>query len=87
MNAYRPHILSWLALLGLLGASLAVVHYAPAAVHTPVVLLIAAAMAALVLAVFMGLRHMAGLTRVFALGGLLWLLLMVVLTLADYLTR
>lgn len=87
MTIYRAHILTWLALLGLLAAMVAVANLAPEAARTPAVLLLATVMASLVLAVFMGLRHMTGLMRVIALGGFLWLGLMIVLTLADYLTR
>ena len=36
---------------------------------------------------FMDLRHENPLTKLFALGGLFWLLLLIGLTMADYLTR
>jgi cytochrome c oxidase subunit 4 len=48
---------------------------------------IASAKAGLVMMFFMHLQQHAGLTRVFALGGLLWLGVLLGLTLSDYLTR
>jgi cytochrome c oxidase subunit 4 len=48
---------------------------------------IAAAKAVLVVVFFMHLQQHGGLTRIFALGGLLWLGVLFGLTLSDYLTR
>lgn len=44
-------------------------------------------MAATIVTVFMDLRHAGGLMRVFALGGVLWLVFMWILFPVDYLTR
>ena len=44
-------------------------------------------MAATIVTIFMDLRHAGGLMRVFALGGLLWLVFMWILFPVDYLTR
>ena len=52
-----------------------------------VAMAIAAIKAALVALYFMHLRFSTPLTRVFAAAGLLWLLIALVLTMADYLTR
>jgi cytochrome c oxidase subunit 4 len=59
----------------------------PAAWHTPVALLIAAAKATLVLMVFMHLWYSPRLIWLIAFGSLLWLAIMLALTFADYLTR
>lgn len=48
---------------------------------------IAFLMAALIVAIFMGLRSAGTLIRWFALGGLMWLLFLLALTPVDYLTR
>jgi cytochrome c oxidase subunit 4 len=54
----------------------------------PVVgLVVAAAKAGLIASVFMELRNRGGMVRVFAAAGFFWLVLMFVLTGADYLTR
>ncbi len=54
---------------------------------TPVALTIASTKALLVAIWFMQLRRAGALLRLFALGGLGWLAIAVVLTMADYLTR
>lgn len=87
MSNYRPLLVAWLALLLLLALSVAALQWAPATLAHVVSLACAVSMAALILAFFMGLRHSAGLVRVFALGGVLWLGLMSVLTAIDYVTR
>lgn len=48
---------------------------------------IAFLMAALIVAIFMGLRSAGTLIRWFALGGLMWLLFLLALAPVDYLTR
>ncbi len=54
---------------------------------TPLSLLIALGKAALIFTVFMRLRTQGPLVRVFALAGVFFLLLLLVLTAADFLTR
>ena len=63
--------------------------YAPIseAWHTPVALAIAAAKATLVVLFFMHLLYSPKLNWLVAFGSLLWLLIMLTLTFADYLTR
>ncbi|MBB3060491.1 oxidase [Microbulbifer rhizosphaerae] len=84
---YRPAVITWLALLILLGISLLATAMASTALRYTVHFLCAIAMAALVMVVFMQLRAASGLLRLFALGGLLWIALLLMLTLADVLTR
>jgi caa(3)-type oxidase subunit IV len=81
--------LAWVlaSLLGLLAASALTVLLPPAAWKTPLSLGVAVAKTALVAALFMRLREHAGLTRVFAAGGVCWLAILAVLAAADYLTR
>jgi cytochrome c oxidase subunit 4 len=75
------------ALMALLAVTVAAafVHLGPWAL--PVTLAIAAVKATLVMLWFMHLRYERGLVRVFAGAGLLWLAILLLLTLADYLTR
>jgi cytochrome c oxidase subunit 4 len=55
--------------------------------NTPLALIIAMAKAGLIVAFFMNLRYGSPLLRVFAAGGFLWLTILMILTLADVLTR
>ncbi len=48
---------------------------------------IAAAKAVLIFLFFMHIHKSSGLTRLFALAGLLWIVIMLLLTFGDYLTR
>lgn len=84
---YRPALLTWLALMLLLGITLLAGMLQSAALRYSVHFLCAAAMAALVMLVFMRLRSDGELLRLVAVGGLLWIALLIVLTLADVLTR
>lgn len=52
-----------------------------------VALTIATCKALLVIFYFMHVRYSSPLTWVFALGGFLWLVILIVLTMSDYLTR
>ena len=78
---------AWLILLALLGGNI-VLAYAGLGRAAPAIhLAVAAAMAALVLILFMELDRGASLFWVFAGAGFFWLALLFVLTAADYLTR
>jgi cytochrome c oxidase subunit 4 len=57
------------------------------ALSVVVALAIAVAKALLVALIFMHVRHSRPLTRVVVVGGLLWLVILLALTLSDYLTR
>jgi cytochrome c oxidase subunit 4 len=57
------------------------------ALNTPVALAIAVTKASLVIWFFMGVRFNTPLTKVVVVSGLLWLVIMFVFTLGDYLTR
>jgi cytochrome c oxidase subunit 4 len=75
------------ALLLLLGLSAASVLLPPAPWKTALGLGIAAAKVAIIGICFMRLNRTSGLTRIFAAAGVFWLMLLAVLTGADYLTR
>jgi len=55
--------------------------------NTPIALAVAIAKASLVVIFFMGLRYNTPLTKVVAVAGLFWLMILFGLTLNDYLTR
>lgn len=55
--------------------------------NTPIALAIALAKAALIVLYFMNVRHGSPMLRVFAAGGFLWLIILFVFTLSDYVTR
>jgi cytochrome c oxidase subunit 4 len=55
--------------------------------NTMLALIIASIKAALVMIVFMHLRHSTKLTRVIAIAGFMWLCIMITFTFSDYLSR
>jgi len=57
------------------------------ALNTPVALAIAVTKAVLVVLYFMHVRYSSRLTWVVVAGGFLWLIIMIGLTMSDYLTR
>ena len=90
MTILRPPrriVIVWLLLAALLAGNTALA-FVGLGVFAPVVhVAVAAAMAALVLVVFMELDRGASLFWVFAGAGFFWLAILFALTAADYLTR
>ncbi len=84
----RRYLFTAAALMGLLALTFGA-HFLPVGprLHLALALGIAAAKAALIAGVFMHLRRGSALVRLFAGAGLVWMLLLFALTLADYLTR
>jgi cytochrome c oxidase subunit IV len=52
-----------------------------------IALVIAVTKATLVILIFMHVRYSSQITRLVVVGGIFWLLLLIVLTMSDYLTR
>ena len=77
----------WAALLLLLATTTGAAFLPLGSFNASVALAIAACKALLVLIVFMELRRSSGLVRAFAVAGFFWLLILLTLTSADYLTR
>jgi cytochrome c oxidase subunit IV len=75
------------ALMVLLGATVAVALIPLGPFNVLVALAIAVTKALLVVLYFMHVRYNSKLTWVFASGGVLWLLIMVILTMGDFLAR
>jgi len=80
-------IIAFVLLFVLLGANIGVTFLPFGTFRLALHLGTAIVMAVTIVTIFMDLRHAAGLMRVFALGGLLWLVFMWVLFPVDFLTR
>lgn len=83
----RSFVWTFAALLVLLAATVAASRLRLGVWAPFVAFGIATAKAVLIALYFMHLRHRGGITRLFAVGGLVWLALLFTLTLADYTTR
>jgi cytochrome c oxidase subunit IV len=86
-TALRPLLLSWAALMILLGSTLGLAFVPLGSGNLVVALSIGTLKALIVLAVFMELREGPSLKWVFAAAGFFWLMIMFVLSATDYLTR
>lgn len=87
MNEFRPYLLTWVVLLALLGIVIAGAELLSGMLALAVVLGGALGMIGAIIVMFMGLKTADALMKVFATGGALWLGFLVVLTMADYVTR
>ena len=90
MNAYpteRQLRAIWLFLLGLLVATVIVGSFDLGLLSLPVALAIAVVKAVLILLFFMELRYSKRVVWVFAIAAYLWIAIMIVGTLQDYLSR
>jgi len=85
--ALRPHLIPFLGLLGLLALTATCAGLPLGAVNLPLSLLLAVAKTLLVAIFFMELRHNTLLIRLAALVGLIWLSILLMLALSDYMTR
>ena len=86
-TSLRPLLLSWVALMALVGTTLGLSFVPMGSFNLVVALGIAALKALIVFAVFMELWSGPSLRWVFAGAGFFWLMIMFVLTGADYFTR
>ncbi len=80
-------ILSWIALLALLGATVSIAYWKLGVANTVIAMSIAALKGTIVAAIFMELRERNALTLTFAGAGFFWLGIMLWLALTDYVTR
>ena len=81
------YLLVFLALMVLTAVTVGASYVNLGAFNNLVALAIAFTKAALVVWIFMNMRHASPLSRLAAAGGLLWLVILFGLTLADYWTR
>lgn len=86
-DSRRVYFLVYLALLMLLGATVAIAYIELGSLNTLLALAIAITKAVLVILYFMHVRESDVLTRIFVAAGFVWLLILIGLTLSDYLTR
>ena len=86
-TSLKPLLLAWLALLVLLGTTLGLAFVPMGSFNIVVALSIGALKALVVFAVFMELWNRPSLKWVFAAAGFFWLMILMLLTAADYLTR
>lgn len=84
---WRRNLPVWAALMALLALSAWAAYWPFGALNTVMGFAVAALKAALVLLVFMQLRHASGLVRIAAACGLFWAAILFTLTLADVLSR
>ena len=91
MNAHptsiRPYLLTWAILMLLLVLTWGAAQINLGPFNVAVALVIAISKMALVLLYFMHVRHSSRLTWIFVAAGFVWFLIMIDLTLSDYLTR
>lgn len=80
-------LLCWVALLALLALTVAAAFAPLGAAKTAIGYAIATAKAALILWFFIEMRREDGLVRLAAAAGFVWMLILLTLTAADYLTR
>lgn len=77
----------WATLIVLTGLTSAASYVDVGEWNIVVALLIAVTKASLVVWIFMGVRHVTTLTRLFVAAGLVWLFIMILITFSDYRTR
>jgi cytochrome c oxidase subunit IV len=77
----------WVALIILTGVTSAASYVDVGEWNVVVALLIAVTKASMVVWIFMGVRHVTTLTRLFVVAGLVWLFIMILITYSDYGTR
>ena len=87
VHPVRTYIVVWAALTILTITTWAVAQIDLGSFNTVIALAIAFFKASLVVWFFMDLRHDHPLNKLFALGGLFWIVILIALIMADYLTR
>jgi len=83
----RFYVLIFGALVVLTAATVGVAYFDLGLLNTPVALGIAFFKASLVVIYFMGLRYNTPLTKLVAIAGFFWLVILFGITITDYLTR
>jgi len=83
----RTYVATFVGLLILTGVTYLVAIRDFGILNTPIALAVAFLKASLVVIYFMGLRHNTPLTKVTAVAGFFWLIILFGITMSDYLTR
>jgi cytochrome c oxidase subunit 4 len=91
MTAHIPSVKAlvgvWAALICLTWTTVGISYIELGEWNVVVALLIAVIKASLVAWIFMGVRFSAPMTRLFCIAGLVWLMIMIIITSGDYQTR
>lgn len=87
VDSVKTYVLVFVALIVLTFTTVTVSQLELGEFHVIVALLIAFIKASLVAWIFMGVRRSTHMTRLFVVAGLVWLLIMMVITFGDYRTR
>ena len=87
ITSLRTSYAVFLTLLALLAATIGMAYIDVGMWNLPIAMVIAAVKAAMIVLVFMHVRHSHRLTWVFSSAGLLWLVILLSLTMVDINTR
>lgn len=87
VDSVKMYVFVFVALLALTGLTTMVAEIDMGPFNVFVALLIAVVKMLLVALFFMHLRHSTVLTRVIVCGGMLWLVILMVLSMADFISR
>jgi len=87
IDSIKTYAAVWIVLLILTGVTTSVAYVDLGAFSVVVALVIAVVKMLLVALFFMHVRHSTQLTRLVLAGGLIWLMILLALTLADFFTR
>ena len=83
----RVYIIIFATLMGLTAATILVSYHDLGALNNVVALMIAVTKATLVILYFMHVRYSPSLTKLVAAGSFLWLIILLSITMADYISR
>jgi cytochrome c oxidase subunit IV len=87
VDSVKTYAAVWIVLLILTGVTTSVAYVDLGAFSVVVALTIAVVKMLLVALFFMHIRHSTQLTRLVVVGGLIWLMILLLLTFADFMTR
>jgi cytochrome c oxidase subunit 4 len=87
VDSVKTYAAVWMVLLILTGVTTSVAYVDLGAFSVVVALTIAVVKMLLVALFFMHIRHSTQLTRLVVVGGLIWLMILLLLTFADFMTR
>jgi cytochrome c oxidase subunit 4 len=83
----KTYVLVFLALLGLLAATLIMAQFDLGLLNSVAAMAIACAKAVLIILYFMHIRYSSRVIWVYAAAGFFWLAILIVLSMSDFLTR
>jgi cytochrome c oxidase subunit 4 len=87
LTSVRTFVVIWITLLAFTGITVGVAYLNLGALSVAVALIIAVIKASLVALFFMEIRFSAKMTQIVLIGGLAWLLILLLLSMTDYASR